>query len=71
MHPETFEYAQPTLRQLEAMTKLREAAKSYAEIVEDLVPPGADKDHVLRSIRSAAMWANVAITRYADGAPRG
>jgi len=70
MHPEAFEYLRPTPRQLEAMTKLREAAKSYAEIVEDLVPPGADKDHVLRSIRSASMWANVAITRYADGAPR-
>jgi len=71
MHPETFEYAQPTPRQIETMTKLREAAKSYAEVVEDLVPPGGDKDHVLRSIRSAAMWANVAITRYADGGPRG
>lgn len=70
MLPDTFEYVRPTLHQLEAMTKLRAAAKAYAEVVEDLVPPGADKDYVLRSIRTASMWANFAITRHDDGAPR-
>jgi hypothetical protein len=52
------------------MQEIRDAAQTYMERVMDLVPPGDDKEHVIRLIRGSAMWANVAITRYADGTPR-
>ena len=42
--------------------------------VEDVVDVEAveepDKTYVLRKLREVAMWANVSLTRHADGAPR-
>lgn len=70
MHPTTFEYLKPTDSQMETMSKLRQAFAALAHEVDDTIRPGADKDHVLRLIREAAMWANVAITREPDGTPR-
>ena len=70
LHPSTFEYLQPTADQLERMQLLREAAARYASTLDVLLPDGADKTFVLRAHRSNAMWANVAITREADGTPR-
>jgi len=52
------------------MQEIRDAAQVYLEKIMDLVPPGDDKEHVIRLIRNSAMWANVGITRYADGTPR-
>lgn len=66
----TFEYLKPTEDQLETMDRLRAAAKAYAELVDLLLPDGADKTYVLRRVRETAMWVNVAVTREADGKPR-
>lgn len=70
LHPSTFEYLKPTDAQIEQMARVRAAAKTYADILDAELPDGPDKTFVLRAHRSNAMWANVAITRQADGTPR-
>ncbi len=70
LHPGTFEYLQPTAEQIDTLGKLREAAKQYAELLNELLPEGPDKTFVIRAHRANAMWVNVAVTREADGAPR-
>lgn len=70
MHATTFEYLKPTDGQIEKMAEAREAAKVYAEVLEAVLPDGADKTYTLRKLREVGMWANVAITRHPDGAPR-
>lgn len=70
LHSSTYEYLKPTEAQLNAMAVVRRAAKTYNDILDDMLPDGADKTFVIRAHRSNAMWANVAITREADGTPR-
>lgn len=70
MHPSTYEYLQPTDEQKATMAKLREAAAVYGAALADLLPDGPDKTFAIRAHRSNAMWANVAVTRHADGTPR-
>lgn len=70
MNPTTFEYLKPTDAQLETMQEMRKAFADITHQVEDTIRPSADKDYVIRLLRTAAMWANVAITREADGTPR-
>lgn len=70
MHPSTYEYLKPTDAQLESMSKVRAAAKAYNDVLEAELPDGPDKTFVICNHRSNAMWANVAITRQPDGAPR-
>lgn len=70
LHASTFEYLKPTDAQIEHMAKVREASRVYAQILDRELPDGPDKTFVLRAHRSNAMWANVAITRQADGEPR-
>lgn len=70
LHESTFEYLKPTDEQIEVMAKVRHAAKVYADVLDLLLPNGPDKTFILRSHRANAMWANVAITRHADGTPR-
>jgi hypothetical protein len=70
LHASTYEYLKPTEEQLAAMAHVRAAAKAYSEILEAMLPEGPDKTFVLRTHRSNAMWANVAITRQPDGSPR-
>ena len=69
-HPTTYEYLKPTDAQIAAMALVRKAAKDYNDILDAVLPDGADKTFVIRAHRSNAMWANVAITRHADGSPR-
>jgi len=69
VHKSTFEYHNPTDAQKASMEKLRAAAKTYADALEEVLPAGPDKTYILRNLRSVAMWANVAVTRGADGAP--
>lgn len=71
MHPSTFEYLKPTDAQIEQMARVRDAAKVYCTVLEAYLPDGPDKTFIIRAHRSNAMWANVAITREADGTPRG
>jgi hypothetical protein len=70
MHPSTYEYLKPTDEQIAAMARVREAAKAYSDILLANIPDGPDKTYLLRKHREVAMWANVAITRHADGSPR-
>ena len=70
MHASTFEYLKPTDEQVERMARVRAAAKAYGDILDAELPDGPDKSFVVRAHRSNAMWANVAITRHPDGAPR-
>jgi hypothetical protein len=66
----SFEYLRPTERQQDMMNELRDGAAQYAKLIDIGVPDGPDKTFILRSLRSVAMWVNVAITRNDDGSPR-
>jgi len=70
MHPSTFLYLNPTDGQLECITRMRETFAICASCIEAHVPEGPDRTYLLRQLRDCAMWANVAITRHADGSPR-
>lgn len=70
MHPSTFEYLTPTDEQMAIMTRVRAAAKEFADLLEAALPDGPDKTFVLRNHRASVMWAYVAITRHPDGTPR-
>lgn len=70
LHSSAFEHLLPTPEQQLAMDVARSAAAKYANVLEQLLPDGADKTYVLRKVRETAMWANVAILRHADGSPR-
>lgn len=66
----TFQYVTPTAPQTKDMYEAREAFAQLADKLNELLPEGPDKTHVMRVLRDAAMWANVCITRHSDGAPR-
>lgn len=70
MHEKTFGYLNPTDEQRERMDTLRLAAKNYSDALEYHIPDGPDKTYLLRKLREVAMWANIAVTRQADGSPR-
>lgn len=70
LHPSTFEYLKPSDSQMEDMATLRAAAKAYAGTLDSVLQDGPDKTYALRKVREIAMWANVAVTRQPDGAPR-
>lgn len=70
MHSSTYDYLKPTDAQIAKMAEAREAARVYGEALERILPEGPDKTFCIRAHRSNAMWANVAITRQADGTPR-
>jgi len=70
MHPSTFEYLKPTDEQITQMAMVREAARTYCEVLEHWLSDGPDKTFIIRAHRSNAMWANIAITRLPDGTPR-
>lgn len=70
MHPSTYQFLQPTPAQIEQMAKVRAAAEVYGYALYTILPDGPDKTFVIRTHRSNAMWANVALTRLPDGTPR-
>lgn len=70
LHPTTFGFLTPTDEQKRTGDEVRQAAKAYADALEALLPDGPDKDHILRSHRTNAMWALVSLTRLPDGTPR-
>lgn len=69
-HESTFEYLKPSDEQKEQMAAVRKATKAYADALIEALPNGPDKTYALRKVREIGMWANVAITREADGTPR-
>lgn len=70
LHPSTFQFLTPSEQQIADMAKLREAAKAYADVVDAVLDNGPDKTAILRQHRTNAMWANVAVTREANGTPK-
>lgn len=70
LHESTFEYLKPTDAQLELMSDVRQDFKEFTKGIEENLPEGPDKTYVIRKLRECAMWANIAITRNADGSPR-
>lgn len=70
MDSTTFEYLKPTDEQMASMARVRAAAAEFARVLDVELPDGPDKTFTIRSHRTVAMWANVAITRNADGSPR-
>lgn len=70
LHESTFGFLAPTDDQKQTMNVVRAASKSYADILDKMLPDGPDKTYALRKVREIAMWANVAVTRSADGTPR-
>ncbi len=70
LHYSTFDYLKPTEVQLSTMEVARAAANEYANKLDALLPDGPDKTYVMRKVREAAMWVNIAITRNPDGSPR-
>lgn len=70
MHASLFEYLKPTDAQLETMAVVRRAGADYMAVLEANLPPGPDTTYLIRKLREVGMWANTAITRQPDGAPR-
>jgi hypothetical protein len=70
LHDDTFEYLRPTIEQINRIATVRGAFKIMARELGRLLPDGPDKTYTLRHLRECAMWANVSITREADGSPR-
>jgi len=70
LHKDVFAYHNPTDEQKEKMQAVRSAAADYARILGEELPEGPDKTYLLRKLREVAMWANIVITREADGSPR-
>jgi hypothetical protein len=71
LHQNTFEYLKPTELQMTTMADVRLRFAVIAQALEAVLPDGPDKTYTLRKLREVAMWANIAITREADGSPRG
>ena len=70
MHPSTFEYLKPTEEQMAKMAIVRGEFLNFTAGLVTHIPDGPDKTYLVRKLRECAMWANVAITRHPDGAPR-
>ena len=70
LHKSTFEYLKPTENQIAHMASVRAVTAQYAKDLESMLPDGPDKTYILRKVREIGMWANVSITRDADGTPR-
>jgi hypothetical protein len=65
-----FEYLKPTDTQMDQMSRVRLLFAQFVTNLDQELPEGPDKTHVMRQLRDCAMWANVTITRTADGTPR-
>ena len=56
-----FTYHAPTTGQIEDYRKIRDAARSFAEVMLRHTPPSADQAAALRLLREAVMTANASI----------
>jgi len=70
LHESTFEYLKPAEEQVGKMADVRKAFASFTRNLDAALPDGPDKTYILRKLREAAMWSNIALTRNADGSPR-
>ena len=56
-----FSYHSPKNDQAERYGKIRNAAKAFAYVIDELVPNSADKSAAIRKLRECVMTANAAI----------
>lgn len=56
-----FTYHAPFGDQFERYTRIRAAARAFAQVVRDNTPPSADQTAALRKLREAVMAANMSI----------
>ena len=70
LDPSTFQYIKPTETQMQDMACVRTCFARFAAELDQVLPPGPDKTFIFRELRTIGMWANVAITRHADGTAR-
>lgn len=66
----TFETVTPDTNQMAQLNAVRKAATTFGAVLRDNLPPGPDRTYVLRTFRTAMMWASVAIMKQPDGSPR-
>jgi hypothetical protein len=65
-----FDVVTPDNIQMARLLAVREAAKVFGAVLRENLPPGSDKTYVMRTFRTAMMWASVAIMKQPDGSPR-
>lgn len=58
-----FRYHAPKEGQPEKYTALRDKAKEFAYLIEELVPDSREKSLALTKLEEAVMWANAGIAR--------
>ena len=66
---EIFVYHVPFGDQAERYTKLREAAKAYAQTILDLTPSSPEQTLAIRDVQRASMMANASIAINEKAAP--
>jgi len=58
-----FKYHSPKEGQPEKYTALREKAKEFAYLIDEMCPQSREKSLALTELESSVMWANAAIAR--------
>lgn len=58
-----FKYHSPKEGQPEKYTEIREKAKEFAYLIDELCPNCREKAVALTNLETAVMWANAAIAR--------
>lgn len=56
-----FTYHVPTTESIRRLKLLRDSAKTFVQIIEELVPDSSDKSAAVRKLRECVMTANAAI----------
>lgn len=58
-----FKYHAPSPRQSENYTTLREKAKEFAYLIDELCPDSREKALAITSLEECVMWSNASIAR--------
>jgi hypothetical protein len=58
-----FTYHAPKGYQLDRYQRIREVAKAFALVIEELTPASRERDIALTNLEQASFWANAAIAR--------
>lgn len=58
-----FTYHRPTEGQPEKYGQLRDTAKAFAYLIDELVPAGREKSLAMTKLEETVMWANAGIAR--------
>ena len=58
-----FTYHAPAVEDIEKYPTIRQLAKEFADLIDDLVPDGREKALAITKLEEAVMWANAGIAR--------